>query len=423
MIEKIRRKFKSEDNKRLLSNFTSLAILNGFNYFLPLITLPYLVRVLGVQYFGLLSLATAVISYFNIVTDYGFNLTATRDISIHREDKEKIIEIFSSVMIVKSILMLISFIVLCIIVMSFDKFSKNWEIYFLTFGTVLGRLLFPVWFYQGMEKMKYITYLDILAKSIFTASVFIFVQKQSDFYVVPVLSSLGFFVSGVCSLVIIRREFGVNFKWQSFTKIKYYAKESYYIFISNISVTLYTSTTIVLLGVFTNETMVGYYSMADKLIAAMKQLITPVSQAFFPYISKKAKASKRITLNIVKKLAIITIPLSAILTFFLFIMAEEVLKFIFGIVGPTAIILRILAIIPLLVVLDTIFGTLLMLVFKRDKEYGKIIISAGIINLILAVIFIPLFQCVGAAFSVLIVELYITFRLISYTVNNGLKIM
>jgi polysaccharide transporter, PST family len=424
LYKKITTIFKSENGKLVLTNFISLSVLQVLNVVLPLITMPYLVRILGAEYFGLLAIATSIVAYFSIITNYGFDITATREISVNRENTPKIVAIYSSVMILKFVFLIASFILLSVLVFSIEKFATHWEIYYLTFLVLIGQVFFPVWFFLGMEQMKYITYLNVASKTIFTIAIFILVNKQSDYYMVPILTSLGFLFVGFLSIFIVKKKFGIRFEFQSFETLKQHLFQGWHIFISNISVTLYTTTTIVLLGFFTNNTIVGYYSIADKLIGGIKQLIAPISQTLYPFISRKAVESKEVVVAIIKKITYVSVALSLLLTAVLFIFAEDLLLLIFGQEARNSLqIFKIMAIVPFLVVIDTLFGTLLMLVFKRNKEYSKIILSAGLLNLILALVLIPSLEGIGAALSVLLVELFITIRILIYTQKNGLSLL
>jgi PST family polysaccharide transporter len=113
-----------------------------------------------------------------------------------------------------------------------------YHIYLLTFGTILGQMLFPVWFFQGIEKMKYITYLNIIAKLIFTFAIFIFVHEKSDYYLVPIFTSLGFISIGLISIYIIKKDFQIIFKLQSFKIIKNYLVDGWHIFLSRLYLNL-----------------------------------------------------------------------------------------------------------------------------------------------------------------------------------------
>ncbi|ADY73990.1 polysaccharide biosynthesis protein [Desulfurobacterium thermolithotrophum DSM 11699] len=412
------------DKKRLLENFFFLSVLQGANYILPLITLPYLVRVLGPEKFGLIAFAQAFIQYFNILTDYGFNLSATREISIHRENKEKIAEIFSSVMIIKFALLILSFIIMTIIVFSFEKFRKDWLIYYLTFGIVIGQALFPVWFFQGMERMKYITILNITAKLIFTVSIFVFVHEVSDYIYVPLLNSLGFLVTGILALRIVIKDFGFNFKVPSLIAIKRQLKEGWYIFISTVAISLYTISNTFILGLFTNNTIVGYYSAAEKIVKAVQGLITPVSQTIYPYISKLINKSKERGLKFIQKVTFLIGGISFLLSVGIFIFADLIVKFLLGNqYTESVVVLKILSFLPFIIALSNIFGIQTMLNFNYKKAFSKILVSASIINILLAFVLVPLYQHVGISFAVLISEIFVTVSMFVYLQKKGIKVL
>ncbi|MBU1669385.1 flippase [bacterium] len=285
--------FDNREKNVLLSNFLSLGIVQGLNFILPLLVVPYLLYTLGVEIFGLLAMATAFIAYFMILGDYGFNITATREISVHRENAKKLNEIVSSVLMIKILLMLLGFAILVISLFLFDKLGNDALIYLLTFGMVMGQVFFPIWFFQGIEKMGYIAILNIVAKLFFLIAILLFVKEKEDAYLVPLLNSLGFIVVGAISLFYMYKTFKVRFVWQPYAVLREYFLLGWHVFLSRMAVVFYTSSNIFILGLFTSHTVVGYYAIADKIVSALVSLGEILNQVFFPYLSKKWEESRQ----------------------------------------------------------------------------------------------------------------------------------
>ena len=296
--------------------------------------------------------------------------------------------------------------------------------YYLTFGMVLGQVLFPVWFFQGMERMKYITFLNVLAKLIFTVAIFIFVKKTSDYLYVPLLNSLGFIVAGILALWIVFKDFGVFFRIPNFEDLKYHLKEGWYIFISTVAISLYTVSNTFILGLFTNNVIVGYYSAAEKLIKAVQGILGPISQSVYPYVSKLINESKETGISFIKKLTFIIGSSSFVLSLIIFLFADFIVKIILGNQYlESIIVLRILAFLPFIIGLSNIFGIQTMLALNYKKAFSNILVSASAINIILAFILVPLYKHIGISFSVLISEIFVTVAMFLFLESKGVKIL
>jgi PST family polysaccharide transporter len=391
----------SNDTSRIGKNYFFLTLLQSVNFLLPLLTLPYLVRILGANLFGLVMFAQSFALFFNVLVDFGFNLSATREVSLHRTDKAKISRIFSSVMTIKFLLIILSLFIITLLVFSVPRFQTDWKIYYLSFGMVIGQALFPVWYFQGIEKMKIITYINILAKTIFTLLIFIVIKEDSDYLLVPILNAIGFIIAGSIGFSIALKNITL-LKPNKVESIKLF-RESSQLFVSNLSVTLYTTTNTLILGLFTNNTMVGVYASMEKLVLAIKNLYTPFFQAIFPWVSTK---SKNEIIVLIKKLLL---PLSSIglLAFIIiFIGAKPILLIIYDnkLISDYSSIFKILGTIAVFSALNMLFNTIMLSALKMYKERMKIMLVSGITNVILALILVYYFGIYGIAISVAFTE-------------------
>lgn len=279
-------RIKQKLNNPMITNFISLVLLQGVNYLLPLLSFPFLFRVLGVERWGLVSFGYSLMQYFVMFTDFGFNLSATKYISAHRDSTQKINSYLNSAMIGRFFLCSISFLILLFLILCFDKFSIESTFYLLYFGIILGNIMFPMWFFQGMENMKYITIFNIIAKSMSFIPFFIFIRKPEDYIYVPICYSVGFILAGIVSLYIVYYKMEMKWFVPSFSHIKYALKDSSTFFLSRASTSLFTTSNSFLLGLICGNTAVGYYSAAEKLYQAYNQLLLPFTGVLFPHIAK-----------------------------------------------------------------------------------------------------------------------------------------
>ena len=290
----------------LFENFISLGAIQGINYLLPLITIPFLFNRLGVEFYGLVNFSFAFVQYFIILTDLGFGLSGTRFIAENRDDKELINRFLNSVCIARLGICLFSFLVFLICIFEIPIFERHKWFTILFFGQVVGSSLNPIWFFQGMEKMKFNTLLYVTTRLISLLPLFFLIKDSGDYFYLPICYGLGAIVSGVLSLYLIRTRFDMHFFYTSWKEIKEVTIDSSRYFLSRISVSLCTNTNSFILGWVCGNTAVGYYSLAEKIYIALNSVYGPINGVIFPYMSKEKN------LNLFKKFLIYGTLLNAI---------------------------------------------------------------------------------------------------------------
>lgn len=397
------------NNKVLVKNFTSLSLLQLANYIFPVITLPYLVRVLGPEKYGLINFAAAFSAYFVIITDYGFNLSATQEISVNRNDKEKVSEIFSSVLTIKIILFFLSSGIFFLIVNMFELFSNDAGLYSIMFIGVVGIVLFPLWVYQGVEQMKYILIINVAIRSVTIVSIFLLVKVENDYLLLAVIYTITQVMTGITGLFFAIRKFDLRYLFPSKVQLLEQLKKGWNLFLSSIWINLYTTSNVFILGLFAPSSVVGYYSAADKVRIAFQGILSSMSQSVFPYVNKLLAESYQKFISFNRKLLKISVIIGIIISSSLFLFAEPIVKIVLGNeYSPSVIVLRIIAWLPLIIFLSNVFGIQTMLPLNYQKRFSQILFLAALINLMISFSIVPSYFEIGTAVSMLVTEIFVT---------------
>lgn len=394
MIKKYRKLTESEDGKTLMLNFLYLTLMQVAGFIFPLLTLPYLAKVIGTEGFGRIAFASAVVIWLQTVSDWGFNYTATRSIARNRDNKQMVSKIFSSVFWARCILMIFSLLLLGLLFCIVSKFKENTVIILVTFLIIPGNIMFSEWFFQGVEKMKYITFLNLLAKSFFTICIFLFVRDKNDYILQPLFVSLGFISSGFIALYIILFRWEVRLMKPVWADIMKTIEDSMNVFINNLMPNMYNSMATILLGFFSNAAMVGIYSSGKNFVSVSNTMLSIISRTFFPFLSRKENKH-----GIYAK---ISICITLIVVTVLFVLAPFIIHLFYTEDFSNSIkVLRITSISLLFITLNNVYGINYLLVHNCDKLLRNIVIIASLVGFLISFPLIYNWGYIGASLTYL----------------------
>jgi len=405
LIQKTYRMVDPLEGSRVLRNVTSLSGLQIVTYILPIIILPYLFRVIGPEKFGLICFAQAFVQYFMIITDYGFSVSATKEISLHIEDKAKIHNIFSAVMTIKTVLAFFSLLILCLVIYFVPRFKDDWLVYALSFGAVIGNTIFPSWFFQGSESMKYTAKINIIGEFIYAFGIFLFVHSHNDFLLVPTITSLAAIITGLLGQYILFTRFKMSYQLPKLDDLHQQLRSGWNVFISVVAINAYTTTRVFAVGLLTNNTLTGFYSVAERIANAVQTFpLSSFTQAIFPRLSKIFHKNKMKAYEIMTQIQLITIIVSLIFLPLIFILAPFIIRLICGGSYPAAILSLRFLLISVFFISSNAFRVQFLLVCGKTDTYSKIHITMAAIGLPLIIILIYSFSYVGAAMATAVIE-------------------
>lgn len=389
-------------------NIIALSSIKGLQYILAFITFPYLVRVLQVEKFGAIALAQGIIEYFVIFTDYGFNFLGPREIAKNDTIEERG-AVFSSIFFAKLLLLLFASVVFILLSVLVSQFYKvDILLYLVLYLSVIGNVIFPIWFFQGIQEMRHITIANSIARIASVCGIFFFVKIPDDYILAAFMQSLVPIVAAIYSWCIIVKKYPEVLCRPSSGAVLKQLKDGWTIFISTIATNLYTASNVVFLGILTNNTVVGYFSGAKKIIDNITALFSPVSQALYPHISKLANESQDKAILFLRKAFLLFGISTFVLSFLVFILAEPIVGLLLGSNYEQSIIyLRIMSFLPFFIALSNVLGIQTMLTLGMKNVFSRILVKAAIFNTLIIYPLIYFFQAGGVSFAALMTELLV----------------
>lgn len=287
----------------LFRNTGALLSIQIANYVLPLLLIPYLTRVLGVSLYGVIAFGLSLVQIACIITDYGFGLSATYQIAQNTENKEAQRKISCAVLICKSILILPVMMAMAAFITLDSKYT-NYHLYFwLLLLPIAGQTFQPIWFFQGVERMFFITAYSVSARLLYLILIIILVSQPSDNYYVAIangVSSISSAIIGLGAMIWL----GYAPMWCGWKQIISTFKDSTEFFWSRAAVATYTAGGAFFLGLTSTTHQIAYYSAAEQLYKGAQSLFQPISQALYPYMVKSRN------IGLFKKIIFYSISLS-----------------------------------------------------------------------------------------------------------------
>ncbi|MBS6503240.1 MAG: oligosaccharide flippase family protein [Clostridium sp.] len=412
MIIKIRDKISTLLNLKIVINGIWLYILQIFNTVIPLITLPFITRILGPSQYGTFSSALNLVGYFQVIVEYGFNLSGTRKVALAK-DEDEISKLYSRIIMSKLFLCGFTFMIMIIISIVIKVSTEQLFCMIILYSMVLGAAIQQTWFFQGLEDMKYITIVSVVSRTISVIIVFILINNYDQVYLYSILYSLTYLLMGMFSVIVIKLKYKIKFKKVILVDIFSELKDGWYLFTTSAMSKIFGGIGITVLIFTSTSKYVGIYTAIQKIPLMVAMMYFPIGQVIYPYISKFYQHSFDNGVNQIKEISKFILPIFGGISLILIIFSEFVIRVLYGFeYSIYSRLLLPLTIWMMLSILNNLLGIQILVASGHKKEYSSAFRVGVSAIIILNIILGNLAEMNGIAIAAMLAELILTIAII-----------
>lgn len=387
----------------LKQNILYSGILTTANYIFPLLTYPYISRVLGVANIGLCNFVDSIINYFLILSALGIGTVGIREIAKNKISKNCLQETFSKLFTINTISTTIALIVLLVAMHIIPKLQEYYELMWIGVLKLIFNYLLIEWFYKGLEDFKYVTNRSIIVRIIYVVSVFIFIKDVNDVVAYYFLTSATIAVNASINILYARKY--IQFKL-CFSSLKNYTKSICILGVYSILTSFYTTFNVAYLGFVSTDVQVGYYTTSTKIHTIILMAFSAVTGVLMPRMAsilaeRRYNEYRKLIKKSISILSLFAIPCVIAIELF----APTIINVIAGPGYEGAVLpLRIIAPLVLIIGLEQIFITQSLMPMGKDKAVLINSIIGAFVGLSANLLFVPRLGSVGSAVVWLVSE-------------------
>lgn len=387
----------------LVQNALTLYGVHAAGLLLPLVTIPYLARVLRPEGWGLVVFAQSFAAWLALLLEFGFYLSATRLIARVREDRRRVAEVVADVQGARGLLLLVLAVVGLAAYALVPAFRQDPRLLVWAWLSAVAQGLTPFWYFQGVERMRGAALLEVGGRAAATAGIFLFVKGTGDGWLVLALQAVTGFLWVAIATSWVYRE--VDLVRPRLRGAMAMLREAAGLFLFRGATGLYIQANSFLLGLVASAPVVGYFGGAEKIVRAGTGLLHPATQALYPRISHLAATDRQVAQRLVRLSLMLVGGLGVGLGLIIALGAPVLVRLLLGPgYEPAVPILRTLSLLLPIIALGTVLGIQWALPMGFDRPFYSLVLGAGLLNVVLALLLAPRFGAEGMAISVVLAD-------------------